>query len=173
MSRRGLLSDASTLIYLAKADALPDAGRIAGALLVSPAAWRESVGTGRRGHAEAVRIRSARKQGLIQILDLDARAERKAIELRSRHRIGLGESQVLAAARKSSTVLMDDRRAARVARVSGLIPLRTVSLPAFSCRRGLLGASEALALLRRLATVIPVRADVLMRLETDLLERQP
>ena len=171
MRKAGILSDASTVIYLAKADALHDAGALLGALLVPPAVWRETVESGeRRGQLDQARIRSARDQGLLHIVELDPAAERRAIEIKRRRRIGLGESQVLAAARKGSLVLMDDRRAARVAASMGISPARTISLPVLCWRRGWMDSPGALQLLRRLSRVVGVRADVLVRLEAEILE---
>ena len=171
MRKPGILSDASTLIYLAKADALHDAGALLGALLVPPAAWRETVESGeRRGQLDKARIRSARDQGLLHIVELDPAIERRAIEIRRRRRIGFGESQVLATARKGSLVLMDDRRAARVAASMGMSTARTISLPVLCWRRGLMDSSGAVELLRRLTRAVGVRADVLIRLEAELLE---
>ena len=171
MSRLGILSDASTVIYLAKADVLHDAGALLGALLVPPAVWRETMEAGeRRGQLDQARIRSARDRGLLRLVELDAAIERRAIEIRRRRRIGLGESQVLAVAKKGRLVLVDDHRAARVATSMGISPARTISLPVLCWRRGWLDSSGALQLLRRVTKVVAVRADVLMRLEADILE---
>jgi predicted nucleic acid-binding protein len=171
MHEPGILSDASSVIYLAKADALRDAAALVGALLVPPAVWREAVEAGeRRGQLDQARIRLARDQGLLHFVELDPAIEKMAIEIKRRRRIGLGESQVLAVARKGGLVLMDDRRAARVATSMGISPVRTISLPVLCWRRGLIDSSGALDLLRRLTRVVGVRADLLMRLEADVLE---
>jgi predicted nucleic acid-binding protein len=169
--RDGILSDASSVIYLAKADPLHDVGALLGALLVPPAVWRETVEAGESwGQLDKARIRSARDQGFLQLVELDPATERRAIEIRRRRRIGFGECQVLAAARKGSLVLMDDRRAARVAMSMGISAARTISLPVLCWRRGLIESSDASELLRRLTEVIGVRASVLMRLEADIRE---
>lgn len=171
MNKPGILSDASSVIYLAEADALRDAAVLVGALLVPPAVWREAVEAGeRRGQLDQVSIRSARDQGLLHVLELDPEIEKRAIEIKRRRRIGFGESQVLAIAKQGGLVLMDDRRAARVAMSMGVSPARTISLPVLCWRRGLIDSSGALDLLRRLTRVVGVRADLLMRLEADILE---
>lgn len=170
MNERGILADASTVIYLAKADALQEVAAVLGPLLVSPAVWRETVEAGERpGQPDKARIRAARDQGWLRLVELSPVMETKAIAIKKRRRIGLGESQVLAAAKKGSVVLMDDRRAARVATSMGISPVRTMSLPVMCWRRGLTDAPVALALLRRLGNVVGVRAGVFLRLEADIL----
>jgi len=170
MKRAGILTDASSVIYLAKADALAEAHALVGDLLVPPAVWREVNTVEGREQRDQERIRSAHDAGSIQLMELDSTVARRAIQIGKRRRTGPGESQVIAAAHGGDLILMDDRRAARVARSMGLIPMRTISLPVLSSRRGLIAPTEALELLRRLARVIGERADVLMRLEADILE---
>jgi hypothetical protein len=46
MKETGILCDASSLIYLAKADALRGAAGLFGALLAPPSVWRETVDAG-------------------------------------------------------------------------------------------------------------------------------
>ena len=168
----GTLSDASTVIYLAKADALAETHSFVGDLLVPPVVWEEMVDMVEgRGQLDQEKIRSARDAGWLQLLEFGPAVASRAIEIRERRRIGRGESEVIAAARKGSVVLMDDRRAARVARSMGLNPMRTISLPLLGLRHGLIASSDALELLWRLAKIIGERADVVMRLEADMRER--
>ena len=171
MGSKGTLSDASTVIYLAKADALAQAYVLAGGLLVPPAVWGEAVNvTEGRRQLDQQRIRSARDAGWIRVVSLSPSTARRAGQIGQQRRIGPGESQLLALARKGSFVLMDDRRASRVARSMRVIPMRTIAIPVLGMRRGLIAPSEALELLRRLAGIIGERADVVMRLEADILE---
>jgi len=171
MSGAGTLSDASTVIYLAKADALEEAHALLGALLIPPAVWGEVVGTGKSGEQlDQARIRSALDRGVLGLVELEPLEASRAIVIGGRHRIGLGESQLLAIARKGSLVLMDERRGARIARRFGVVPIRTMSIPLVGVRRGLITRPAALSLLRRLAVVTGVRAELFMRLEDEIRE---
>lgn len=169
MEREGILTDASALIYLSKAEALRTACDLVGALLVPRAVWREVVDVGEiAGRLDSAKIRAAHDNGWLRIVELDSEMKQRAILLEEQCRIGQGESEVLAAARKNEQVLLDDARAMRVAKALKIIPIRTIALPAHGFRQGLIDAPEALRLLQSLATVIEVRAGDIMKLKAEI-----
>ncbi len=173
MERTDALADASGLIYLAEADALGEARAIVGVMGVAPAVWSEVMAAGRRkGPRDVEIVRRALDDGLLRPIELDPADERAALSLAERYRLGRGESQVLVCGRKDDRIVMDDVRAARVARGLGFVPVATATLPVLGVRRQVLGVNEALRLLRRLASVIGIRADVLIQLEAAIQEEQ-
>ena len=52
----------------------------------------------------------------------------------------------------------------------GYVPISTIFIPIIGCRERALSKSDALELLRRLASVITIRADVMLMLESSILE---
>lgn len=160
--------DASTLIYLAKADAFEAAGSCVPTILVPPGVWREAVEAGEQfGYADVPRIRAAETSGLLRRLELSAAEETAAGSIASEHRLGLGESEVLALAR-TTRALVDEGRAARAARALGIVPISTLFLPVLGRRRRTLDAGPAVELLRRLAVVTGARAEVVFAIEEAL-----
>jgi predicted nucleic acid-binding protein len=138
-------ADASTLIYIAKADAFGELAKCLRHLLAPPGVWREAVVEGERiGATEVSRIR--------------------AVE----NRLGTGESEVLAVGTSLGQVIIDEGRASRVARALGLIALSTLFLPILGCRSGRLPAADAVIVLRRLAAVTGARSDAVQKLEEEL-----
>jgi len=82
-----------------------------------------------------------------------------------RFRLGAGESEVLASARRGGEVLVDEGRATRVAESLGLVPVSTLFIPVLGVVRGQLDLPSARDLLHDLAVVTGARADVVLRLE--------
>jgi predicted nucleic acid-binding protein len=161
--------DASTLIYLAKADAFEAAASCVPTILVSPGVWRESVEAGEElGYPDVPRIRTAEATGSVRRVELSTIEAAAAGTIASHHRLGLGESEVLALARTGRRALVDEGRAARAARALGIVPISTLFLPVLGRRRGELGASGAIELLRRLAIVTGARAEVVFAIEEAL-----
>lgn len=159
-------ADASTIIYLAKADAFGPAATCMGEIIVGSAVWRESVEAGeRRGAIEVARIRVAAESGHLKRIALSATAEAKSREIAKRYALGSGESEVLALARRGGWVLMDEGRGTRVAEWLGIIPVSTLHIPVVGGARHRLSNPGALELLRRLAVVVGARADLVLRLE--------
>src|SRR6266540_1500479 len=79
MAPREVPGDASTLIYLAKADAFTEASTCIRTILVTPAVWREAVEEGERiGAPEVGRIRAAQERGLLRRVALSPDAEGRA-----------------------------------------------------------------------------------------------
>src|SRR6266508_1601994 len=129
-------ADASTLIYLAKADAFMEVGLCVAGLLAPPSVWREAVVDGERiGALEVPRIRAA--QSLRQV-DLSEAQGALARTLASEHRLGAGESEVLALGRSAGYAVVDEGRGARVARSLGIVAISTLFLPVLGRRGGAL-----------------------------------
>jgi len=166
MRRAGTPADASTLIYLAKAEAFELAWKCVGSLAIPPSVWRESVESGeRRGALEVAVIRLAHEKGSIKRIEPSAREAARARELAARYLLGMGESEVLAMGRRGGRVMVDEGRATRVAEALGLIPISTLLLPVLGTAQRGLDGSLAVDLLHRLAIVTGARADVTLRLE--------
>lgn len=166
-------ADASTLIYIAKADAFDDAADCATRLLVPPSAWREAVEQGEQiGAQEVPRIRDAVESGFLHLVELGRDEEALAGTIADEHRLGLGESEVLALGRALGTVVVDEGRATRVARALGIRPISTLFLPLVGRSRGKLESTDAIALLRRLAVVTGARAETVFVIE-EALRKEP
>lgn len=161
--------DASTLIYLAKADACEEASTGVSPILVPPAVWREAVDEGERvGAPDVSRIREAAGAGLLRRVRLSDAEEDLAASIATEHRLGLGESEVLAVARRQARALIDEGRAARVATALGIVPISTLFLPVLAQREGAVDTPSAVELLRRLAVVTGARADAVFAIEQQL-----
>ncbi|MBI5709836.1 MAG: hypothetical protein HZC42_05935 [Candidatus Eisenbacteria bacterium] len=166
MEKAGSPADASTLIYLAKAEAFELAWKCVGRLAVPPSVWRESVEAGdRKGAVEVARIRLAHESGLVRRVQLSTRTATRAREIAARYLLGSGESEVLALGGRGGRVIVDEGRATRVAESLGLVPVSTLFLPVLGAARGRLGEPSAVELLRRLAGITGARADVTILLE--------
>lgn len=164
-----LPGDASTLIYLAKADAFEAASFCVPGILVPSAVWREAVETGERfEYPDVPRIRGAEAAGLLRRIDLGEDEQAVAATIAAEHRLGLGESEVLAVGQRIGRALVDEGRAARAARSLGIVAISTLFLPALGRRREGLDETAAVALLRKLAIVTGARADVVFALEEQL-----
>jgi predicted nucleic acid-binding protein len=166
MEQEDLPGDATTLIYLAKADGFDIAARCVRGILVPPSVWREAVEAGeRRGYPDVARIRVAERAGFLRRIALHDAAEALSATIAGQHRLGLGESEVLALAHETMRAIVDDGRAARVAEALGIRPLSTLFLPVFGRQGGSLGEDEALAYVRRLAVAANARAEAVFVIE--------
>lgn len=173
-SEQELPGDASTLIYLAKADAFEAASFCIATILVPVAVWREAVDAGERfGYPDVPRIRDAEGAGWVRRVDLGDDEQAMAGTIAAEHRLGLGESEVLAVAQPIGQALVDEGRAARAARALGIVPISTLFLPALGRRNGQLDEASAVALLRRLAVVTGARAEAVFAIEEHLRKESP
>jgi predicted nucleic acid-binding protein len=162
-------ADASSLIYLAKADAFSEAARCLRTMLVPPAVWEESVESGTRIAApEVSTIRTAADVGILRRVDVSVEQETFASAIASGYRLGSGESEVLAIGTEIGQAIVDEGRATKVAQQLGITVVSTLFLPVVGNRGGGLAEEEAIALLRRLATVIGARADAVYAIEAHL-----
>jgi predicted nucleic acid-binding protein len=160
---REVPADASTLIYLAKADAFTDVALCVAGLLAPPSVWREAVVDGERiGAIEVPRIREAES---LRRVDLTPAQGALAATLASEQRLGAGESEVLAIGQSAGYAVVDEGRGARVARSLGIVALSTLFLPVLGRRDGGLDQDEALELLHTLSVVTGARAEVVIALE--------
>jgi predicted nucleic acid-binding protein len=156
----GAPADASSLIYLAKADAFPALAPVVGSLLAPPEVWFEAVEEGERiGAPEVPRIHEARELGLLDRVSLDASERRQGDRLREQG-LGRDECEVLAIGARTQTVVIDEGRGSRIARARGLEPISTLQLVVLAFRRGSLDARRAHELARELAGVMNVTAEV-------------
>lgn len=169
-----LPGDASTLIYLAKADAFDAASSCISSILVPPAVWREAVEAGERlAYPDVPRIREAEANGWLRRIDLDDEDQSLAGTIAVEHRLGSGESEVLAVGQTTGRALVDEGRAARAARALGIVPVSTLFLPVLGNRSGHLDETSALVLLRKLAIVTGARAEAVFAIEEHLRKEQP
>ncbi len=166
-----LPGDASTLIYLANANAFSDARRCLERIIAPPGVWREAVEDAERlAYPDVPRIRGAVEDGFVLRVELDDDAQLLAGTLATEHRLGVGESEVLALGLDTGRALLDDGRAARVATTLGVEPVSTLFLPVLGCIVGGLGRDAAIAFLRRLAIVTGARAETVYRIEAFIHE---
>lgn len=164
--KEALPGDASTLIYLAKADAFAVAHHCLKRILAPPGVWREAVEDAERlAYPDVPRIRDAVEDGFVVRVELDDDAQVLAGTIATEHRLGVGESEVLALGRGTGRALLDDGRAARVAPTLGVQPVSTLFLPVLGCVHGGLESSAAVAFLRRLAIVTGARAETVYEIE--------
>lgn len=165
----GVAGDASTLIYLAKADAFETAAKVVSPILVPPAVWREAVEEGERiGAADVPRIQEAAEEGFIVRLELPSKEGALSASIATQYRLGLGESEVLALAMRTGRAIVDEGRASRVAHELGIAATSTLFLPLLGRRSGTLERDEAIELLRRLAIVTGASADAVFAIEQHL-----
>lgn len=171
MDGESLPGDASTLIYLAKADAFKEARACVEGIIVPPSVWQEAVEGGERIHApEVERINQAFSDGFLRRVGLPSELEALAETIRSQHRLGRGESEVLAVGTRSGRAIVDEGRATRVAASLGIVAISTLFLPVLGLRSGRLERGQASALLRRLVVATGATAEVLLELEQHLRE---
>src|SRR5882672_7019757 len=99
MDEPGIPADASSLIYLAKADLLREMRTCLGPVVVPATVWAEAVDAGERtGRTDPSRIRSALAEGWLRMTQLDQEVSNEAHAISTRYGLGRGESQVLAVA---------------------------------------------------------------------------
>ena len=167
-------ADASSLIYIAKADAFEGIMSCIDAIGVPPGVWREAVTGGEEISApEVPRIRDAEVRGFLRRFTLDEDQIALAASIAGEHRLGRGESEVLALAEPGTRAIVDEGRAARAARTLGIVPVSTLFLPVLGRERGSLSASAAIALLRRLAIPAGATAQAVYAIEDHLRRGRP
>lgn len=161
-------ADASSLIYIAKADAFSGVAQCVLKLLAPPTVWREAMIDGDRvGATEVPRIRAAEDAGVLERVDLSASEQRLAGTIAVENRLGSGESEVLAIGLSLGRALIDEGRASRVGRALGIISVSTLFVPVVGWQSARLSRRDAIALLRRLAAVAGARSDVVQEIENE------
>lgn len=169
MKATGTPADASTLIYLAKADAVGLAARCIGTLEVPPSAWREAAEARQEKYQQEVgRMRLGEQSGFLRRVPLTERIKRRAGEIAFRYHLGAGESEVLALGDPGSHVILDETRALRVAEELGLAPIRTLRIPLLGVSQGRLSGHAAMDMFHRLAVESNARTEIVVRLEHSL-----
>src|SRR5712691_6075842 len=109
-----LPADASTLIYIAKADAFQEIQRCVSTILVPSSVWREAVEEGEGiGAVEVPRIRKAEQAGSLRLAELAEAEAALAAAIAGEHRLGSGESEALALGKPIGQAIVDEGRATR------------------------------------------------------------
>jgi predicted nucleic acid-binding protein len=162
-------ADASSLIYIAKADAFDAVARCVHKFLVPSAVWREAVVDGERvGAPEVPRIRAAEAAAVLERVALSASEHGLAGTIAAENRLGSGESEVLAIGLRLGHAVIDEGRASRVARALGITAISTLFLPVVGWQSSRLSRGDAMALLLHLAAVTGARSDVVQEIENEL-----
>ena len=124
--------DASSLIVLAKLNAIQEAVNVYGVLGITQSVEQETVHVGKtRGYVDAHRIEMAIGKGQIIVNEINNTMIKKAVELR-RSSTALSESDchiVAFAATKALPLVLQDRRARLAAETIGVETISIVGLP--------------------------------------------
>ncbi len=162
-------ADASSMIYVAKANAVELLHRVFPRVDVPPAVWREAVIRGEeKGAPEVIRIRQAERRAWLRQTTLTPAQHRASRSLAAASRLGEGESQVIAVTRPGQRCILDDKRAVRVARNRGIRPISTLLVPVIGWRRNLINADEAVRLVRLLGVASGALAETTLVLEEEI-----
>ena len=128
---RRVAINASPLIYLAKVSLLEFLRRIYDEVLTTRLVISECVDKGKKaGYEDALLIEKLVKEGLIRIIELDEKAKIMAKKLARETRIHIGEATVILLAKDENIeeILVDDKRARRIAKLHGLKPRAMLSI---------------------------------------------
>ncbi|NOZ77166.1 MAG: hypothetical protein GXO65_05765 [Euryarchaeota archaeon] len=160
-------SNSGPLIHLAKIENLWLLKELYSKIFIVEAVKEEVVDRGKaQGHADALLIESALKEGWIKL-------EKSVPPVGELKRFGLhrGEAQTISAALEGKgTVLLDDDAAREVASHLGLPVRGSLGVLVLAARDGILGKKEALKALDRLADLMYVNVEV-YRLTKEAIER--
>lgn len=174
MDKQGVPADASSFIYLAKAGGLRHAAACLGPLLMTPRVWIEVVDLGeRRGAPEVALIHSAVAEGFIRRPVFPGAHLGRAQRIAEEFGLGLGESEVLAVSAPYGFVLLDERRASRVAGALGITAIGTIVVPALCARTGVLDRVAALEFLDAIARNTTLSSEILIRARRRIMEALP
>jgi predicted nucleic acid-binding protein len=141
-----IVSNASPLIYLAKADCLDILHQLALTTIIPEAVYREVVVEGKRLHQEdAYRVEQAIFQGRIQIKKVK---RSYPIDIQ----VHPGEGEVISLAKETgiNRVLIDDAKARLAAELAGLEPRGTLWLFLNAVKKGVLNFDQFLAALEKI-----------------------
>lgn len=157
----GTPTDASSLIYLAKAGGVASAHACLGVLLLPPTVWHEVINRGeQRGAPELEAMRTAIDKHQVTATPLERRDRQRAMRLQQTLRLDAGECEVLVLGASNSSVLMDDLRATRAALAIGLRVVPALAVPELALRAGALDRVGALSLLNAIAHASAARASL-------------
>jgi len=144
---RKIVSNASPLIYLAKASLLSILLHIYDEIQIPMSVKIECVDEGlRKGYIDAAIIKKYIDDGVIRVHNLDKETKKRA-ELISRiFDLEVGESEVISLAinKGENEVLIDEKRARKVAKLFGLTPRGTLYLIFVAVKNGFLSKKEAI-----------------------------
>ena len=174
MNEQAYPADASSLIYIAKADAFEEIVSCVDKIEVAPSVWREAVDAGEAiGASDVPRMREAEARGFLRRVSLAADQVALAASTAAEHRLGRGESEMLVLAQRGAQAIVDEGRAARAAQRLGILPVSTLFLPVLGRARGTLTAGDAVELLRRLAIPTGASAEAVYTIEAYLTKGTP
>jgi predicted nucleic acid-binding protein len=105
-------------------------------------------------------------------VELTGQEEALAGSLAGDHRLGRGESEVLALGRRLGRAIVDEGRASRVAAALGIRRVSTLFLPVLGAQGRAMTRADAIAFLRRLALATGARAEAVYAIE-EFLRRDP
>src|SRR6266511_2738087 len=149
-------ADASSMIYVAKANAFELLHRVFPRVEVPPAVWREAVIRGEeKGAPEVIRIRQAERRAWLRQTTLTPAQHRASRSL-------------AAVTRPGRRCILDDKRAVRVARERGVRPISTLLVPVIGWRRNLINAEEAVRLVRLLGVASGALGETTLVLEEEI-----
>ena len=117
-----IVSNATPLIYLAKADKLMLLQRVIKNVLIPAAVFQEVVAEGKRlGEKDAFRVEKAIAEGWLSVKEVKKK-------ISSQFTLHSGEIEVIALAKEKgiNTVLIDDIKARSAAEIAGLTPVGTL-----------------------------------------------
>jgi len=130
LSRRAVIN-ASPLIYLAKISLLRLLDDIYDEILTTDIVIKECVEKGKEaGYEDAIIIERHTKKGLIKIIALSAKKRAEARRLAKEAKIHIGEATVILLAKSEGidNIIVDDKKARKVARIHNLKPRGTLSV---------------------------------------------
>lgn len=143
---RGAVINASPLIYLAKLSLLGFLNKIYDEILTTDIVAGECVDKGKEaGYEDAIIIEKQIKGGLIKIITLDARKKVEARKLAKEARIHIGKATAILLAKNEGIddIIIEDKKARRIARIYGLKPRGTLSIILELVARQVLSRKEA------------------------------
>lgn len=152
-----LAIDASSLIVLAKFNAIQEAVDVYGTLGITRSIEQETVHAGKtRGYADALRIETAIAKGQIIVSEISSDIGKRATELR-KSSTALSESDchiIAFAAAKKLPLVLQDRRARLAAEGAGIETISIVGLPLAAYIRTLATYERCVVLLNQICRTL-------------------
>jgi predicted nucleic acid-binding protein len=169
--RMKAMIDASSLIVLAKLDALQEAVDIYGILGITQSVEQETVRAGKtRGYADAYRIEQAIANSLIIVTKLDNATIKRVSELR-RSSTALSESDchiIACAAISALPLVLQDRRARLATEAIGVETISIVGFPLAAYIRSTAKFERCVVLLDQICKVMTLEPAIQMVLRSAM-----
>lgn len=173
-----VISDASSLIIIAKLEAIDILYQVYGTIGIPPAVFRESVQVGfKRGKSDAFAIDAAIRSGQIVVVNLSSAQVAFAQHLYTANLLGWGECESLAYAKNTNAqVLIEERKGRSIARAEGIYYTVLQVFPLQGFIQHKISYDTCVNLLDRIAVMMNTDLAILQVLqssaETIWLERQ-